>query len=80
MPTCSAQSFWWKTGTEISPDDAKREWSFFKNHMFSNAEGSSKDDGPYMSSSLAKQMLSSEQISQYDQAYGNQYGFASQFC
>ena len=34
--------------TPISPDDAKREWSLFKNHMFSNAEGASKDDGPYM--------------------------------
>ena len=46
----------------ISPEDAKTEWSLLKNHMFSNAEGASKDDGPYTSSSLAKQMLSSEHM------------------
>ena len=46
----------------VNPDDAKREWSLFKNHMFANLEGSSEDDGPVTVSSLAEDMLSSKQM------------------
>ena len=46
----------------VNPDDAKREWSLFKNHMFANAEGSSEDDGPVTVFSLAEDMLSSKQM------------------
>ena len=46
----------------ICPVEAKKEWSLFKNHMFANAEASPEDESPFTASSLAEQMLSSEQM------------------
>ena len=45
----------------IDPDQAKQEWSLFKNHMFAIAAGSTEDE-PVTMSSLAEEILSSEQM------------------
>ena len=45
----------------IDTDKAKQEWSLFKNHMFTFAAGSMEDD-PITVSSLADEILSSEQM------------------